>query len=474
MRKKLSAVAVALLLSLSLFAAKAPKYVFLFIGDGMGLNQINMTEMYRASAQDQFGIDPLLFTTFPVASFATTFTYDRYITDSAASGTAIATGHKTEGGCVGLDQNGERLASIAEIAKRNGKKVAILTNDGVNEATPAAFYGHRPSRYDTDDLVDDLAASGFDFFAGAGIYDAKEAKIRHYSSLAEREAAVRNAGYTIVTSREEMAEKIDSAEKIVFLPKGKQGIRNRLYSLGMGQLEQRVCLKEMVKDAVEFMMKDKCREGFFLMAEGGQIDGQCHGNDARGVIEEVIDLDEAIAYAYEFYLKHPKETIIVVTADHETGNICKGGKTPAHYKILKSQKLPEGWISEQLGKTMLSDGNTPTWEETKGFLGEYLGLWKEVSVTEEEEAYLHHIYDVTIAKREPGSVKDSFDHTDNCIIANEATKMLGRKAGIMWGNNGHSSAFVPVFAIGKGSELFNSKLDNTDIFKNLLQIAHYK
>lgn len=473
MRKKILLSALTLLLAVSAFAGRAPKYVFLFIGDGMGMNQVNMTEMYRASSQDKYGIDPLLFTTFPVASYATTFSAEKYITDSAASGTAIATGVKTNNAYLGLDPDNNRLVSVAEMAKRSGKKVAILTNVSVNEATPAAFYGHQPTRNNSDELIDDMVASGFDFFSGSGIYNEKRTP-KHYSSNEEREEVMRKAGYTVVKSKKEMEENMLSADKVVYMPKGKDGVRNRLYSLTQGELEQRVCLKDMVKSAVEFMLRDNSRKGFFLMAEGGMIDGQCHGNDVRGTIEEVIDLDEAVSYAYDFYLKHPKQTLIVVTADHETGNLHGGGRSVKEYKILENQSLPEGWVSDMLRRRMLEQEDILSWEQTKDFLGEYLGLWKKVEVTPDEEAYLHHIYDVTIAKRDAGSVKDEFDHTDNCVIANEATRILAKKSGIRWGSTSHSSGYVPVYAVGNNCELFNGKNDNTDIFKKITKIAKYK
>ena len=130
--------------------------------------------------------------------------------------------------------------------------------------------------------------------------------------------------------------------------------------------------------------------------------------------------------------------------------------------------------SKELTRMMYSRTQTLSWEETRDFLSEYLGLWKDVKVTAKEEEYLHHIYDVTIAKNDPGSVKDEFDHTDNSIIANEATRMLGRKAGIKWGSNGHSSAYVPVYAIGPGTEIFSSRNDNTDMAKKIAAIAGYK
>lgn len=126
--------------------AQQAKYVFYFIGDGMGLNQVNTTEMYLGEQQGRIGTEPLCFASFPVAGMATTFSASNSITDSAAGGTALATGVKTYNGAIGVDANKERVMSVAERAKRAGKKVGVTTSVSVDHATPAAFYGHQPDR----------------------------------------------------------------------------------------------------------------------------------------------------------------------------------------------------------------------------------------------------------------------------------------------------------------------------------------
>ena len=132
------------LLALSAHAQRA-KYVFFFIGDGMGLNQVNTTEMYLGEQNGRIGTQPLTFASFPVAGMATTYSATNSITDSAAGGTALATGSKTYNGAIGVDPDKQTLTSVAEQAKRAGRKVGVTTSVSIDHATPASFYAHQPA-----------------------------------------------------------------------------------------------------------------------------------------------------------------------------------------------------------------------------------------------------------------------------------------------------------------------------------------
>lgn len=144
--KRLMYVLFFVLLTSGMAYAQQAKYVFYFIGDGMGVNQVNGTEMYLAEQEGRIGVKPLLFTSFPVASMATTFSATNSVTDSSAAGTALATGAKTYNGAIGMDDNKSVLQSVAERAKKSGKKVGVTTSVSVDHATPAAFYAHQPDR----------------------------------------------------------------------------------------------------------------------------------------------------------------------------------------------------------------------------------------------------------------------------------------------------------------------------------------
>ena len=154
---------------ISVVAHGQAKYVFYFIGDGMGVNQVNGTEMYRAELQNgRIGVEPLLFTQFPVGTMASTFSATNSVTDSSAAGTALATGSKTYNGAIGMDDQKNPLQTVAEKAKKAGKRVGIATSVSIDHATPAAFYAHQPSRSMYYEIATDLPKADFDFYAGSG------------------------------------------------------------------------------------------------------------------------------------------------------------------------------------------------------------------------------------------------------------------------------------------------------------------
>ena len=151
------------------------KYVFLFIGDGMGIQQVNTAQLFSDSVlNDSVGI---AFTKFPVSSMSTTFAATRYITCSAAAGTALSTGTKTSIGTIGLNAtHTDTLYSIATDFKKAGKKVAILTSVSIDHATPAAFYAHKGSRSSYYEIAKDLVVSNYDFFASGGFVEPNGSK----------------------------------------------------------------------------------------------------------------------------------------------------------------------------------------------------------------------------------------------------------------------------------------------------------
>ena len=171
-----------------LFAADTPspvKYVFLFIGDGLSLPQRMVTEDYRQIVEGK----GLLINSLETQGFSTTFAANQLITDSAASGTAIACGSKTNVGWLGLDAQGNRLESVAAVAKKNGRKVGILSSVSLDHATPAAFYAQNASRGNTYDIALEIFDSGFDLFAGGGFLNADGKNVANSVYLGEETVA---------------------------------------------------------------------------------------------------------------------------------------------------------------------------------------------------------------------------------------------------------------------------------------------
>lgn len=200
MRKSILSVLLLFLVICQVDAQKA-KYVFFFIGDGMGVNQVNATEMYLGELDGRIGIEKMLFSSFPVASFASTYSVTNSITDSAAGGTALATGSKTYNGAIGVDANKARLESVAEQAKKAGKRVGITTSVSVDHATPAAFYAHQESRSWYYEIANEIPASGFDFFGGSGFL--KPEKDKSGKAAPNVINTIEEAGYTVARGLDE-------------------------------------------------------------------------------------------------------------------------------------------------------------------------------------------------------------------------------------------------------------------------------
>ena len=454
----------AILLCTASYAARSPKYVFYFIGDGMGVNVVQLAEMYQASLKGEVGIEPLVFSQFPVVSFGTTYSSDSDVTDSAASGTALATGVKTKNGCLGLGPAGERLESVAEKAHKRGVKVGIVTSVGINHATPAAFYAHQAERSMFYEISLDMIASGFEFFGGGNIE--RRNKLNDGTKVRDITEVMEDNGYTVVRGVEEYEARRAGADRIVMLPSPKKGLWYQIDRIQRDTAAMR--LTDLTKAAIEYLDN---RKGFFLMVEGGNIDGAEHGHDGATAIYDVLDFANSVSLAYEFYKQHPSETLIIVTADHETGGLALDPENATDLSVLQYQKCSQERLSSLLKKEMKSAGkSTLSWEETKAFLSEYTGLWDKVPVNWEQEKYLRDTYEETVAQHQAGHQKDLY--TDNALLVARAVKVLNEIARVHWTTE-HSAGMVPTYAIGVGAYRFAGKMDNTLIPGLISQIAKY-
>ena len=448
--------------------AQQAKYVFYFIGDGMGVNQVNGTEMYLAEQEGRIGVKPLLFTTFPAGTMATTFSATNSVTDSSAAGTALATGEKTYNGAVSMDDDKNVLSTVAERAKKAGRKVGIATSVSVDHATPAAFYAHQPNRSRYYESALDLPKAGFDFYAGSGF-------LKPTTTADKKEAPnvfpiIEEAGYTIARGLDEYKEKAADAKKMILIQK--EGAEPSCLPYAIDHEEGDLTLPEITESAVSFLSKGN-KKGFFLMVEGGKIDWACHSNDPVTVFEEVIDLDNAVRVAYEFYKKHPKETLIVVTADHETGGMGLGiGKYELHLKSLLNQKQSQDLLSKAITDLRKDKAGKASWNEIKDLLTEKMGFWKELPLTWEQEKMLRDEYEQSFVKNKVVFEESLYARTEPLAAA--ARKVMSQIAMVGWTSSSHTAGYVPVFAIGAGADLFTGKMDNTEIPKRIAKAAGYK
>ena len=422
------------------------KYVFYFIGDGMGANQVLGAEMYRSALEGEpLGRVQTLMTSFPYSGSAGTFSASNGITDSAAAGTCLATGKKTKNGMLGLGPDSTRLTTIAEELKAEGWGIGIMTTVAIDHATPAAFYAHVTKRNKYYEIGQQLSESGFDFFGGAGFHHPqgkKDNKPVNLYRLAEER------GYTVVHGMEEFSEIPESRytdiSKMILVQKDDdQGAKhgsNLPYAID--RKEGDLSLQQIVRTAIPFLAAR--HERFFMMVEGGMIDYACHSDDAATAFGEVWDMDEAMREAYAFYEQHPDETLIIVTADHETGGLALGNSDyTLHLNMLQNQQC-SGWMLQEM---LIKDKKKPSWKEVKQLYREQLGFWDKVEIRASEERELKTLYKNTRAEES----------------ADAGIALLNKKAHIGWTTRAHSAHVVPIFAIGAGAEHFSGWHDNTEI-----------
>ena len=468
--KKLSFIITFVFLSILFVQAQQAKYVFYFIGDGMGVNQVLGTEMYRSELKGEICITPLLFTQFPFATVATTFSATNGVTDSAAAGTALATGNKTKNGTLGMKKDLEtKINSVAAWAKDKGCRVGISTSVSVDHATPAAFYAHQAQRSSYYNVGLDLIKANYDFYAGSDFLDPTNKKGGDGSSESLY-TLVDKAGYSVARGYKDYQKKAKKSDKMILLqPSSATDVSAIPYAIDRKKGD--MTLAEITRAGINFLSKDLSK-GFFLMVEGGKIDWACHGNDPATVFEEVVDMDNAIKVAYEFYKKHPKETLIVVTADHETGGLGLGtGKYELQLKALAKQKQSQDILSRSI-TDLRKMRKVINWPEMKEFLAEKMGFWKELPVSWEQEKMLRDAYEESFVNKHVVFEESLYAKTEPLAVA--AKKVMSQIAMVGWTSGGHTAGYVPVFAVGAGSKLFVGKMDNTEIPKCIAKAGGYK
>lgn len=292
-------------------AAQGPKNVILMIGDGMGPAQVSLARLDSGK--------PLSMDSMPVAGFAKTQSANSVVTDSAAAGTALATGHKTNNGMISTLPDGKTtVETVLEAAHKMGKATGLLTTVAITDATPAAFGSHVPARKDQPRIapqflkkVDVILGGGRQFFVPQSQAGSK--RTDNTDVIAQAKAD----GYVYVDTREGLLS-----------AKGTE-ILGLFEDAEMTTEAPEPTLAEMSDKAISVLSKDK--DGFFVMIEGGQIDRKCHANDAKGAVKQTLDFSDAVRRALDFARKNGN-TLVVVTADHETGGLTllgseEGGST---------------------------------------------------------------------------------------------------------------------------------------------------
>ncbi len=312
------------------------KYIFLFIGDGMGFNHVMAVESYLSYKAGKVGGERLTMTQFPYSGVVTTYSANNNVTDSSAAGTAIAGGEKTNNHYLGVNAMEEPVTTIANTLKQEGYNIGITSSVAVNHATPAAFYAHSTDRYNYYGIGQQLAESGFEFFAGSGFLD-------YFNKDGENiEDYLKGKEYPIYYGIDEYRNSAgaDSCSRVILCHQSNRGGIADNYE-SSSKIPGDDYLNDVLRTGIEFLGEE---EPFFIMCEGGKIDWVAHANKVMPLITEIIEFDDAIAAALDFYRKHPDETLIVVTADHETGGISLGSrKSHVYWEVVDDQWIKDGF-----------------------------------------------------------------------------------------------------------------------------------
>lgn len=445
-------------------AASTPKNIIMVIGDGMGPAY---TSAYRYFNDDPNTpeIEQTVFdrnfvgnsSTYPAAESG-------YITDSAASATALSTGVKSYNGAIGVDVNKQAVETVLEYAKQSGKKTGVVVTLQINHATPAAYLAHNVHRYNYNAIADSYIDDGIKadlYFGGGWKYF-----IREDRNLVDEFI---QSGFHYIDKYSEIST--IPANKPVLGLFDKTGLSWALDDTNKHRLST------MTQAATKQLENSK---GFFMLIEGSQIDYGGHARDVAAAMHEMDDLAKTLEYLETYVEEHP-DTLVVVTADHSTGGLSIGKKTERSNADINSKYLwkPEFLRSMTISPTTVAKRFT-TKELSLAQVGELLSF--EITATDMgnlQQAKLadHGIIkqfkllatDVKKGKREPRPYQS---------VLNVITKIIDVKTNTGWGSispsGTHTGIDVPVFAFGKGSEIFSGFQDNTDIAKKIFTLLGKK
>lgn len=491
---------------------QTPKYIFLFIGDGMSYPQIQLTNYFLSANENKESAQTvsvegeektvlssgnnLTMMNFPVAGSAQTYDSTSFAPDSASTATSIATGNKTWSGSINVSTDfTQEYETIAEKLKaQKDYKIGIVSSVNINHATPAAFYAHQASRNNYYDIGLELIDSGFDYFAGGGLLapTGKEEDQKDLYELAEE------GGYKVVKTQAEAEALTAEDGKALVIDEHLADSNAMAYSMDLQEGEW--TLADYVDKGIEVLDNEN---GFFMMVEGGKIDWACHANDAAATITDTLALDQAVKEAVEFYQEHPDETLILVTGDHETGGLTIGFAgtnydtflTNFNNQKISYAKFDSDYVSKY--KEEKTDFDTIMKDVTELF-GLQAPAEEGAESTEKKDSADKHPESeddgaLVMTQYEYDTLKEAYETTMSRTGEEEEfaqdeyvkygsyepltvtiTHILNNKSGINFGSYAHTGLPVEVFAQGAGQENFAGYYDNTDIYEKVAALTGVK
>ena len=465
-----------------------PKYVFVFIGDGMSYPQIQSAAYYTGkdaagivdvvkkseNPSDSPEMKALSFYQFPVAGSASTYDATSFAPDSASTATSIFTGYKTHSSSINVDITKKiKYRTIAEQLRDQKKyKIGVISTVNLNHATPAATYAHQASRKSNYPIGQELVSSNFEYFAGGALMDPQD-KNKDKTSIYD---LAKNAGYKVCFDQKSAAA-LKNGDKALVIAETLADSDSMSYD--NDRKEGEWALRDYVRKGIEVLDN---KTGFFMMVEGGKVDWACHANDARSSIADTLALSEAVEEAISFYNKHPKETLILVTADHETGGLTIGYAGTDYnlfFRTLDSQKISYAKFDSDYVSGYKKNGTS--FETVMKDVEKLFGLKMPgadgsnknggLVLTDYELSRIKTAYEKTIKNDKNRSQMEYDIYGTYEPLTITITHILNAKSGLGWTSNSQTGLPVPVFALGAGQEEFKGFYDNTEIYKKLAELT---
>ena len=447
----------------------SPKYVFMFIGDGMSSPQVNSAQVFNGCNESGLiDLKELTFTQFPVVGIQYTQDATSFAPDSASTATSLSSGFKTHSGVIGMGiDKTTKGTTIAEMLRDKGWKIGIVSTVTINHATPAAYYAHVASRNDYYEIGLQMAASDFDYFGGGSVNQADNGDKSIYEVLEDN-------GYLVTNDRDTILSLNSDSGKVYAYSPVLQDDGAMMYALDAE--DDQLQLKDFVRKGIDVLDNET---GFFMMVESGKIDWAGHANDALANIYDTLAFDEAIQVAVEFAKQHPEETLIVVTGDHETGGMTIGYAATGYdtaFDILRNQKCSFVAFDEMVAeRTAAGDFSFDVLmdmvEENFGLVAPSESAEVEALVMNDYEyALLQKAYDDAMSGNVDG-YEESLLYGGYNPISVTLTHIINNKAGIGWTSYFHTGLPVPVYAYGEGAEAFIGSYDNTQVALRLMDLT---
>lgn len=432
---------------------ETPKYVFYLIGDGLGASQRQIAEYYLQHMTGN-NTATLAMNDMDVAGINTTYSLDTLVTDSAAAGTALACGVKTNNGMIAQTPDGTNVKTLVEATQELGYATGVVSSTRITHATPATFYAHNADRNNEAGIAEDLVNSGVDFIAGGGYRyfvpstneESKREDDRNlvsemsmlgYQTFIDENGAVDFASYTpeagdqvlALFSKSHMPYEIDRANSDTNL----------------------ASLSEITQAGLDLLSLDE--DGFFLMVEGGRIDHACHPNDVATTIYDTLEFDEVVQVAIDFYNEHPDDTLIVVVGDHETGGLGLGYSTDYFLNLNAIDGITASF----------EDGYSYAYE-AGGDRETYYDYLKKIGIkdlTDDEKALIEDGMDMVDA----GASESGYNEAGIAV-----NHIISERAGVQWTTYAHTGTQIPFSVTGVSEEAFGGFMDNTEIAQMLANV----